>query len=320
MNEKNRLPIWLAALITVIVIVVVGGIWYTSTMNIKKQEKRDASNSVDIGTVALETTGEEATVESEGMETVPGDDEFEFVDLDKYESEIRQLDELVNCQYRNNYNWDGILRKTQSDYIIFQLGSMMTNTNNKIDVTPSMKSIIKQMEDTIFNESILYFESSLSSEDLCEEPLEGETVEYAPTDTSIDSLQLTYPTLYYECMLDSNGKLANSLDESILINAILLDNPRLEYLEDKWFLTKVDNESEYRLLNHVIEVKDVYSQMEGLDEFKFSYDTLRVCGDYLILGIYRGDVYFNLRLRKDEGYYEILNIDQFLEALVQMPL
>lgn len=322
MDEKKRLPIWLTAVITLLVITVVGAIWYTSTMVIKRQMEKNTSNAIDITQSGVEEVETKPVVEVNDL--VPDDSLFEFVDKEEYESDLKRLDVLINCQYRNEYNWDAFLSRTQTDYILLELGKRIVNNSFEIDVTPSMKSILNQVENTIFDESIYYFKDSLSDDDLCEEPNENlvatdSTVEAVEESEDVADNRLTYPRLYYECMLDSNGNLATSLDESVLINAILLDNPRLSYTDGHWLLRKVDNESEYRILNNFIILKDVYSQMEGLNEFKFSYDTLRVYEDYMIVGVYRGDVYFNLRLKKDGDYYEILNIDNFIETLATMP-
>lgn len=313
MEEKKKMPVFVAALIILILILAVGGLWYvfTAAIESKFQDYNDTyTPEEEIGTLPEQ-------LPMDGYDA-PTDDMFEFVNIDDYNEDVTRLNVLINCQYNGTYNWDAILNREQSDYILYSLMSEFPDTGSSVDITPTMNAIISEMEDIIFTEAILILPSGLSDDDLCEEPVEEEVSTEEEESQSVD---ITFPDSYYVCMQTEDCKLANELDRSKLISVILGDNPRLSYNADsgRWSIVKSDvDDGDYQLFNYTIYYGNPLEQMKGLSQYEFKYDSLRVYEDYLLFSVYRGAQHLNLKFQKSGDIYKIMNVNDFINALIDI--
>lgn len=297
-----------------IVVIVLTVLVLVSFIGVSSLNKEDSNIFIET-TVAIsnntENVEDNQVIEVEESNSV--DEElFEFVAVSDYREDVDKLMSIVNCQYNGDYEMNDILAGMQDEYIMVELQKRFPNKDLVVDITPYMKDIYSKVKETVFNESLVLFSSKLSDEDICEEE------EFVSSATDVDDIALTYPEEFYDSMRDTDGSLLYSLDEDILISRILDEYPRLDYLSDTdtWLLSKVDDsEDSYEILGNIIELKNPLEQMRGVSYYRFSIDSLRKYEDYFILSVYRGDCHLSLVAKKENNLYDILNVDDLIDAL-----
>lgn len=311
MKQHNIRIIHIVIIVLVLLIICVSNLLYIIG-------RSDRSSEIEMtSAVAVETESQNIDTVGTEVQEILEDSMFDFVSINDYRNDVDNLMRIVNCQYNNDYEWSDILTSAQSEYIKVELQKRFPNKSTSVDITPKMLKIYNDVKSTVFNESMSLFPGSLASDDICEE--EEVMIESTSSDTG-DNIGTTYPIEFYDCMKTEDGYLSSSLNDDILISRILDEYPRLTYNkeESKWYLSKIDeNEQTYEIFNNIIELINPLEQMEGISLYRFSIDSLRRYKDYLILSVYRRSSHLNLKVRKVDGIYEILNIDDLISVLAE---